>query len=323
MLAPIKVAVVGVGALGEHHARIYSELSEAELVAVVDTQEDRAQRLADLCSCRFYSDYREIFGAVDAVSLVVPTAEHARIGVDLLKKGMHVLVEKPIAQSTAEADLLIQAQKENGAVLHVGQSERFNPALLAVQPFISEPRFFESHRLGVFVPRSLDIDVVLDLMIHDLDLILHFVKSPIREIRAVGIPVLSSRVDIANARLEFENGCVANVTASRVSTEKIRKLRLFQEEGYVSIDFHKQRAEIHQLREATEGKQIGQQELSIQQEQPLRLEIQAFLRAVNKEDEHPSLPTGCPAEEGQRTLDLALKVNEAIEKGREKRPDNS
>ena len=216
------------GALGEHHARIYSELSEAELVAVVDTREERAQRLADLCGCRSYSDYLEIVGAVDAVSLVVPTAEHARIGVDLLQRGMHVLVEKPIAKSTAEADLLIQAQREKGAVLHVGQSERFNPALLAVQPFISGPRFFEAHRLGVFVPRSLDIDVVLDLMIHDLDLILHFVKSPIREIRAVGIPVLSSRVDIANARLEFENGCVANVTASRVSTEKIRKLRLFR-----------------------------------------------------------------------------------------------
>ena len=313
VLAPTKVAVVGVGALGEHHARIYSELSEAELVAVVDIQEERAQRLADLCGCRSYSDYREIIDSVDAVSLVVPTAEHSPIGVDLLQKGMHVLVEKPIAQSTAEADLLIQAQRKNGAVLHVGQSERFNPALLAVQPFISGPRFFESHRLGVFVPRSLDIDVVLDLMIHDLDLILHFVKSPIREIRAVGIPVLSSRVDIANARLEFENGCVANVTASRVSTEKIRKLRLFQKEGYVSIDFHKQRAKIHSLRDATEGKQIGQQELSIQQEQPLRLEIQAFLRAVSKDDAHPTLPTGCPAEEGRRALDLALKVNQAIE----------
>ena len=313
MTVPTKVAVVGVGALGEHHARIYSELSETELVAVVDTQEERAQQLAKLCDCQFYNDYRKIIGAVDAVSLAVPTVEHARIGVDLLHQGVHVLVEKPIAQSTTEANQMIQAYKENNVILHVGQSERFNPALLAVKPFISEPLFFESHRLGVFVSRSLDIDVVLDLMIHDLDLILHFVKSPLRKIYAVGIPVLSSQVDIANARLEFENGCVANITASRVSTEKIRKLRLFQKEGYVSIDFHRRQAEIHQLQNSSEGKQIAQQELSIREEQPLRLEIMAFLQAVRKDGESSSDLAGCSAEEGQRALDVALKINQVIE----------
>jgi len=309
---PTKVAVVGVGALGEHHARIYSELSETELVAVVDIQEERGQQLAKLCDCQFHNDYRKIIGAVDAVSLAVPTVEHARIGVDLLHQGVHVLVEKPIAQSTAEANQMIRACRENSVVLHVGQSERFNPALLAVKPFISEPRFFESHRLGVFVSRSLDIDVVLDLMIHDLDLILHFVKSPLRKIYAVGIPVLSSRVDIANARLEFENGCVANITASRVSTEKIRKLRLFQKEGYVSIDFHGRQAEIHQLQNSSGGKQIAQQELSIREEEPLRLEIMAFLQAVRKDGEASSDLEGCSAEEGQRALDVALKINQVI-----------
>ena len=312
MTVPTKVAVVGVGALGEHHARIYSELSETELVAVVDIREERGQQLAKLCDCQFHNDYRKIIGAVDAVSLAVPTVEHARIGVDLLHQGVHVLVEKPIAQSTAEANQMIRACRENSVVLHVGQSERFNPALLAVKPFISEPRFFESHRLGVFVSRSLDIDVVLDLMIHDLDLILHFVKSPLRKIYAVGIPVLSSRVDIANARLEFENGCVANITASRVSTEKIRKLRLFQKEGYVSIDFHGRQAEIHQLQNSSGGKQIAQQELSIREEEPLRLEIMAFLQAVRKDGEASSDLEGCSAEEGQRALDVALKINQVI-----------
>ena len=190
-----EVAVVGVGALGEHHARIYSELPDAELVAVVDIDEEKARQVASRYHCQSYQRYEEILDSVEAISLAVPTRDHARIGVEFLKRDVHVLAEKPIASNLEEADQLIQAQTKSGALLQVGHSERFNPALLAVKPLIRQPKFFETHRLGIFVPRSLDVDVILDLMIHDLDIILHVVDSPIQEIRAVGIPVLTPRID--------------------------------------------------------------------------------------------------------------------------------
>ncbi|MDA2934598.1 Gfo/Idh/MocA family oxidoreductase [Acidobacteria bacterium AH-259-D05] len=308
-----KVAVVGVGALGEHHTRIYSELPEAELVSVVDVEEERLQPVASRYQCNAYRDYKEVLDSVEAISLAVPTRQHARIGAECLSRGVHVLVEKPIAQNLQEADELIQAQEKSGAILQVGHSERFNPAFLAVKDRITQPRFFEAHRLGVFVPRSLDVDVVLDLMIHDLDLILHLVDSPIREIRAVGIPVITPKTDIANARLEFDNGCVANVTASRVSRERIRKLRLFQSRDYVSIDFHKQDVEMFSLREKDQGRRIAEQSFEIRQEEPLKLEIQTFLATIKNESSLPQEAVACTGQEGKRALALALEVKKIIE----------
>ncbi|MDA2929869.1 Gfo/Idh/MocA family oxidoreductase [Acidobacteria bacterium AH-259-O06] len=313
-MATTKVAVVGVGALGEQHARVYYELPEAELVAVVDIEEERVQRAASLYQCQSYRRYQHILTRVEAISLAVPTQDHAGIGVDFLQAGVHVLIEKPIAQNLEEADQLIQMRRKSGAVLHIGHSERFNPALLAVTPYITQPKFFEAHRLGVFIPRSLDIDVVLDLMIHDLDLILHLVDCPIREIRAVGIPILTPRIDIANARLEFENSCVANVTASRVSNEKIRKLRFFQPQDYVSIDFHRQNVEMYSLLDRDLGRKITGRSFEIRRQEPLKLEIQAFLRAVQDETPSPQAPAACSGEEGRRALALALEVKRAIEK---------
>lgn len=309
-----KVAVVGVGALGEHHARIYSEAPEADLVGVVDVVKERAEKIAVRYGSPAYQDYREIIGQVEAVSLAVPTRHHAQIGVDLLKNGIHVLVEKPIADTLDEAEALIETASEQKAVLHVGHSERFNPALLAVLPYVRQPQFFEAHRLGVFVPRSLDVDVILDLMIHDLDLIRHLVEGEIREIRAVGIPVLTPRVDIANARLEFENGCVANVTASRVSTERIRKLRFFQPSDYVSIDFHNREVEMYSLVAGSSGRQIAQRQFEIDRGEPLQLEIQTFLRAVRGEALRAGTPPGCPGAEAKQSLALALDIKEEIER---------
>ncbi len=309
--SPTRVAVVGVGALGEHHARIYANLPQANLVAVGDIRSERAERIAHLYGCRACHDYREILDEVEAVSLAVPTRDHASIGTILLKRGIHVLVEKPIAETLSQADQLIEAEQQGGSLLQVGFSERFNPALHAVLPHLTQPRFFEAHRLGIFVPRSLDIDVVLDLMIHDLDLIRHLTPSPVGEIRAVGIPVLTPEVDIANARLEFENGCVANLTASRVSTEKLRKLRLFQPHDYVSIDFQEQTAHMLSLDPAGGRRQIAGRPLSVQRDEPLRLEIQTFLEAVQNS---PSRFSGCAAVEARASLDLALQVIQCMSK---------
>ena len=310
------MAVVGVGALGEHHARIYSELPEAELVSVVDIDENRLHPLTERYQCEAFRNYEDVLGSIQAVSLAVPTQQHAQIGVEFLKRGVHVLVEKPIAANLQDADALIQAQEEGGAILQVGHSERFNPAFLAVRERVTQPRFFEAHRLGVFVPRSLDVDVILDLMIHDLDLILHLVDSPIREIRAVGIPVITPKTDIANARLEFENGCVANVTASRVSRERIRKLRFFQPHDYISLDFHKQDVEVVSLLEKVQQRSMAAANPETSPEEPLKLELQAFLSAINNGDlQHPPSQhsVACTGQEGKRALELALEIKKTIE----------
>lgn len=300
--------MVGVGALGEQHARIYARLPQAQLVGVIDLKEERAAKIASSCGCRAGGDYREILDQVEAISLAVPTREHASIGKDFLERGVHVLVEKPISDSLQGADRLMESQQRSGALLQVGHSERFNPAFQAIRPYVTRPQFFEAHRLGVFVPRSLDIDVVLDLMIHDLDLILHLASPPIREIRAVGIPVLTERIDIASARVEFEDGCVANITASRVSNEKIRKLRFFQPHDYISIDFYLQKAALYSLVKVEEEKKIIQRSLEIHQDEPLKLELESFLRAVRCGRAEPEQPHGCSGQEGRAALELALRI---------------
>jgi predicted dehydrogenase len=299
----IRVAVIGVGHLGKHHARIYSELEGVELLGVVDIQPERVKEIARTNGVRAFTDYRELFGKVDAVSLAVPTVDHVRIGVDLLEHGIDVLVEKPISTTTNDAARLITAAEEQKRVLQVGHVERFNPVVTAASEVATSPQFFEVHRLAAFSPRSLDIDVVLDLMIHDLDIVLNLVKSSVREVRAVGIPVLTEKADIANARVEFESGCVANLTASRISFERMRKLRFFQPHDYISIDYASQKGTMVSLRMG----RVTERKLEPTEAEPLKLEIQSFLEAAS--GRHPPVVTG---EDGRRALELAILINEEI-----------
>ncbi|MES1258312.1 MAG: Gfo/Idh/MocA family oxidoreductase, partial [Acidobacteriota bacterium] len=237
-----RVAVVGTGAFGKNHARVVSESSRAELTHVVDTNLRRAREFAH--GAAVTADYRDLVGRVDAAIIAVPTLAHAEVGCALLEAGIDVLIEKPIASTLREADQLVEAAERHGRILQVGHLERFNPAVVALEKLATLPLFFEVHRMSVFTLRSLDVDVVLDLMIHDLDIVLGFARGELKEIRAAGISVLSPKVDIANVRLEFTDGCIANLTASRVSTDKVRKLRLFQPQQYISVDYAKQAAAV-------------------------------------------------------------------------------
>jgi predicted dehydrogenase len=306
----IRVGVVGVGALGQHHARVYSTLPEATLVGVADTRPGRAEEIAGPLGTQAYSDFRQLFGKVDAVSVATPTTLHAEIGAQFLNEGVSVLVEKPISHTLADADRLIRAAQNNQCVLQVGHLERFNPAIRAVREIVDRPRFFEAHRMGLFSPRSLDIDVILDLMIHDLDIISLLVPSPPVHVEAVGIAILTKRIDIANARIRFADGCVANVTASRVSMEKIRKLRFFQAREYISLDFTRQDVAIFQLDGPPAGaQQIVSRKLSPPRQEPLLAELAAFLDSIRGRG-----PVACTGAEGRKTLDLGLQILEQAEK---------
>ena len=304
----IPVAVVGVGSLGQHHARIYSEMPEAELVAVVDSDAGRAEEIAGRCGCRALTDFRDIPDEVEAVNIAAPTVAHCEIGRTLLDRGINVLVEKPIAASISEAEQLVNAASENKRIIHIGHTERFNPIMVSARPWVKNPRFFETHRLGVFVGRSLDIDVVLDLMIHDIDLILSFVNDTVKEVKAVGIPILTPKVDIANARLEFNNGCVANLTASRVSRERTRKFRIFQSHDYISLDFQNKNVEMYSLEEQDGKKRIITRDPEISEGEPLKMEFEAFLATVRGED----IPGVCTGSQGKESLDLALQIVDQI-----------
>jgi predicted dehydrogenase len=299
----IRIAVIGVGHLGKEHARLYTEKPGVQLVGVVDIRQERAQEIASTYGTTAFTDYTEMFGKVDAVSLAVPTTDHAKIGVDLLDHGIDVLVEKPIASSLEEARALIDAASKGNRVLQVGHVERFNPVVAMAREAATRPQFFEIHRLAAFSPRSLDIDVVLDLMIHDIDIVLSLVPAPVREVRAVGIPVLSQKADIANARVEFEDGCVANFTASRVSFEKTRKLRFFQPHDYISVDYATQTGTVVSLRMG----RVIERKLEPQNQEPLSVEISAFLDCVAKRG-----TPAVPGEDGLRALELASRINAAI-----------
>lgn len=303
MTVMTRVAVIGVGHLGKQHARLYSELSGVELAGVVDIVKSRAEEIAGLYKTAPYTDYRDLYRKVEAVSLAIPTTDHARVGVELLEHGIDVLVEKPIASTAAEARTLIDAAARNRRVLQVGHVERFNPVVTLAREAATRPQFFEIHRLAAFSPRSLDIDVVLDLMIHDIDIVLSLVPAPVREVRAVGIPVLSQRADIANARVEFEDGCVANFTASRVSFEKVRKLRFFQPHDYISVDYASQTGTMVSLRMG----RVQERKLEPANQEPLKVELAAFVECV--------VQRGTPAvsgEDGLRALELATRINAAI-----------
>jgi predicted dehydrogenase len=300
----LRVAVIGVGHLGRHHARILGDLPGARLVAVVDPDTERANAAAAASGAGVFADHRQMTGDIDAVTIATPTELHHEIALAFLERGVSVLVEKPMTRTLAEAEALIAAAAASGATLAVGHTERYNPAIATVMPFVTTPRFIEVHRLGAFPDRSLDIDVVFDLMIHDLDIILALVKAEPVSIEAVGVPVLTDKFDIANARLRFASGCIANVTASRISKERVRKIRFFQPDAYVSIDYAEQEVEGYRLvRRPGERPQIQGGKLPVTREEPLRRELTDFVRAVG--DKRRPLVAG---EDGLRALKLAQAI---------------
>jgi predicted dehydrogenase len=304
-LTKIRVAVIGAGTFGRHHLRILSKSENAELAGVVDLDPARAAAASGEYSCPAYASVSDLAGKIDAAVVATPTSAHAEIGCALLEQGIDVLVEKPIASDLASARRLVDAAQRHGRILQIGHLERFNPAVAALKKIVRLPLFFEIHRLSLFSPRSLDVDVVLDLMIHDLDIVLDLAGALPEEIRAAGICILSDKVDIANVRLAFPGGCIANLTASRVSTERVRKLRLFQPHQYISLDYQKQDAVAFTV---SGDQQIGFQPLAVTKEEPLRLEVEAFLEAVARRGR--PLVSG---EDGLRALEVALAILAKIE----------
>ena len=301
----IRVAVIGAGVFGRHHLRVLSQSLNATLVGVVDADRERAAQAAAEHNCLTFATLGELQGEIDAAVVAVPTSLHAEVGCELLAAGIDVLVEKPIAADLASARRLVDTAAEHQRILQIGHLERFNPAVAALKKIASIPLFFEIHRLSLFSPRSLDVDVVLDLMIHDLDIVLDLAGAMPEEIRAAGISILSDKVDIANVRLAFPGGCIANLTASRVSTERVRKLRLFQPHQYISLDYQKQEAVAYTV---SGNQQIGFQPLPAVKEEPLRLEVEAFLASLADR----TSPT-VPGKEGLRALEVALAILDKIE----------
>jgi len=310
-MQPVRTAVIGVGYLGRFHAQKYAALPESQLVAVVDSREDARDKVAAELGCRAVADYRDILGEVDAVSIATTTPAHFPIAQECLERGLHVLVEKPITETPEQARTLIETAGRRGRILQVGHLERFNSAILALEGVLGTPRFIESHRLAPFKERGTDVNVVLDLMIHDIDLIQSLVGSPIVSIDAVGTSVFSSELDIANARIRYANGCVANTTASRVSMKMERKLRLFQDDAYVSIDLQQKVLTIVRKPPAgasvTPG-QVSIEERSFEQGDALRFEIEAFLRSIR--EGRPPVVSG---EDGLRALETAIRITEMVQ----------
>jgi predicted dehydrogenase len=318
---PISVAVVGVGVFGRNHARVYKELElqgeNVRLLGVVDPDVTRADAVAREFGCKAFGSVKQMLtthSELQAASVAAPTVHHLAVARELMKAGVDVLIEKPLAATLAEAEELVSLAAKHKRIAQAGHLERFNPAVRATLPILTRPMFFEVHRLSVFTPRSLDVDVVLDLMIHDLDIVLAFAKSPVKEVRAVGLPILSGKVDIANVRLEFESGCIANFTASRVSTERVRKLRFFQPRQYVSLDYGRQEVLVFTVGSdgsapatPTVNPQIGVSKPPVATEEPLHAELRSFLHAVRER----STPV-VPIEDGQRALALALEIVAAI-----------
>ena len=299
----MRVAVIGVGHLGQHHARIYAAMDDVELVAVVDTNHARGEEIARKFGTVAAADPQQLAGRVDAVSVAVPTAAHVAVALPLLDAGTAVLVEKPLAASLEEADRLIAAADRSGAVLAAGHTERFNPAIQAARPLIQSPRFIEVHRLGTFPERSLDIDVIFDLMIHDLDLLLALVGSEVVSVEAVGVNVLTPRTDIANARLRFASGCIANLTASRISRERVRKIRFFQHNTYVSVDYSAREVEAYTLVAQDGRPAIQGGKLPVADDEPLRRELADFIEAARTRRK-----PGVTGREGRDALALATRV---------------
>ncbi|MEK7306775.1 MAG: Gfo/Idh/MocA family oxidoreductase [Nitrospirota bacterium] len=307
----IRTGVIGVGYLGQHHARIYSNMPGVKLVGVADIKKERADEIAGTYSTTPFYDYRDLIGKVDAVSIVVPTVLHHKVGMDLISNDVDILLEKPITKTIAEAEDLIREAEGHSLILQIGHLERFNAAMMALARIIKGPRFIESHRLGPFIDRGTDVNVILDLMIHDIDILLSLVASEVEEIRAVGVPVLSSDIDIANARIEFKSGCVANVTASRISKEKMRKIRIFQEDAYISLDYQAQELFVYRRAggDGLEKPKIAMESIEVEKGEPLQAELTAFIDSVRRRTK--PLVSG---HEGKEALRVALKVLGAIKK---------
>jgi predicted dehydrogenase len=304
----VRLAVIGVGHLGRHHARILSTMEGVTLSAVVDTRPERAAEIAAVSNTRPLTDSRELLGEVDAVVVAVPTEIHAEIAVPFLERGTPVLVEKPLSRSLADADRILAAARASGAMIAVGHTERHNPAVAVAVRLVSAPRFIEVHRLSAFPDRSLDIDVVFDLMIHDLDVILAIVKSEVTSIEAVGVPVLTPKYDIANVRLRFASGCIANITASRISKDRVRKIRFFQPDAYLSVDYASQEVEGWRLVRKEPRPDIQGGAIPVERDEPLRRELADFVKAVR--DRTAPLVDG---EAGRRALALAAEIADKME----------
>ncbi len=303
-MSKLRVGVVGVGHIGKNHARLYAETGTAEFTAIYDTNAENAAQIAQQYNVRAASSLEEFADLVDAASVATPTNSHFAIARPLLEKGKHLLIEKPIAEDTAEASQLAELALERKLVLQVGHVERFNPVLSALEARLTHPRFIEAHRLSPFPNRSTDIGVVLDLMIHDLEIILHLVRSPVQTVDAVGVPVLSRREDIANARIRFENGCVANITSSRISPERMRKIRVFQEDAYLSLDYQNQTGEI--FRKAGGG--IERAEVEIEKEEPLKRQLLSFIECAKT-----GLQPKVSGFEATAALELAVDITKRIQ----------
>jgi predicted dehydrogenase len=310
---PVRVGVVGVGYVGQHHARIYSELPGVELVGVVDIDKTRLQELGARHQTQLCRDYHEILEKVDAVSVAVPTLLHYPIAKEFLERGVDVLVEKPIAQFLAQADELVEIARVDDRIFQVGHIERFNGAVKALEAVVRSPGFIECHRLGPFAHRNTDVDVVLDLMIHDIDIVLNLIKSPVTAVTAVGVPVISDQVDIANARLQFESGCVANLTASRVSVERVRRVRIFQRDTFISLDYSQQEITVYHRTPGTSetaveaDPAIVKEEIPIDKAEPLRVQLESFVECVRARKR--PLVSG---EDGRDALKVASQIVERL-----------
>lgn len=327
-MSPIRVGVVGLGHLGRHHLRVYSELAEAKLVGGYDIDHTVANERCGALGTKAFSSYEELLGEIDALNIVVPTVSHFDVAMRALKKGIHLLIEKPITRTIEEADTLIEEAKKQSCVLQVGHIERFNRAMRSVQHLPMKPLFIESNRLAPFNPRGTDVSVIHDLMIHDVDIVLSLVKSPIEQIDAVGAGVVSQDEDIANARLLFENGCVANLTTSRIARKRMRKMRIFQHNTYIVLDFLERQAELFRLVDAnsceaetedictdcgevelgTKGKRILFERPVVDDEEPLKLELRSFLNAVQT-GKRPIVS----GEDGRRALEVAHQIIERVQ----------
>jgi predicted dehydrogenase len=312
----IRVGVVGIGHLGGYHLQKYREFSNCRIVGVADIREERARKAAEMYNCVAVADHRELIGSVDAVSIAVPTVSHYRIAKDFLEADIDVLLEKPITTTIAEADELIAIADAKGLIFQIGLLERFNPAIVALRTVMGKPLFIETHRLHPFFERGTDVDVILDLMIHDLDIILHFVKSPIKNVEAVGVSILSDKVDIANARITFASGCVANVTASRVTGKTMQKIRFFGFEGYHAVDYG-ERELVSLCRKNCEGGkvEISANPVEVKILDPLEEEIRSFIESVISRT-----PPPVTGKEGRDALELALLIADKVKQSQELLP---
>jgi len=324
----VKIGVVGVGHLGDHHSRIISHLPEAELIGVVDIDHEKAQRAAGKYNTRYFEKLEDLLAETDAINLVVPTTVHYPLALMILERGKNLLIEKPITETVPQAEEIINLARRRNLILQVGHIERFNPVFKTVDKYRPEPKFIESHRLAQFNPRGTDVAVILDLMIHDLDLILNLVKSPLKQIEAAGVGVIAESEDICNARLTFENGCVANVTASRISARALRKMRLFQKDSYISLDFLTKTVEVYRLVEVERlseeekekktvvgnipvgkvGKTVIYERPEVEDRDMLTAEIKSFINSVKTKT--PPVVSG---EDGKRALEVALEIKEKAE----------